>query len=47
MGEDEDFDELDDEDDAELLCGLRHDGYCGNAGTEYCDFECPFRDEES
>ena len=28
----------------ELLgeCGQGRDGYCTLAGTEYCDFECPF-----
>ena len=23
-------------------CGKDRDGYCSQAGTEYCDFECPF-----
>lgn len=27
-------------------CGLAHDGQCGMAGTEHCDFECPNRDSE-
>lgn len=27
-------------------CGLGSDGYCMLAGTEHCDFECPFRDDE-
>lgn len=26
-------------------CGQTSDGDCLLAGTEYCDFECPFRDE--
>lgn len=26
-------------------CGMMGDGYCLNAGTEYCDWECPFRNE--
>ena len=23
-------------------CGLMHDGSCSMAGSEYCDWECPF-----
>jgi hypothetical protein len=26
-------------------CGQTNDGDCLQAGSEYCDFECPFRDE--
>lgn len=25
-------------------CGIGPDGLCLLAGTEFCDFECPFRD---
>lgn len=25
-------------------CGQNREGYCSLAGSEYCDFECPFRD---
>ena len=25
-------------------CGEDSQGYCSLAGTEYCEFECPFRD---
>lgn len=25
-------------------CGKDHRGRCSQAGTEYCDFECPFSD---
>ena len=25
----------------ELLCSMGRDGQCGQAGSEYCDFECP------
>jgi hypothetical protein len=28
---------------AELSCSRGADGYCGQAGSEYCDFECPYR----
>ena len=38
-------DEPTDEDALELLmmeCGKTRDGYCQMAGTEYCDWECPF-----
>ncbi len=27
-------------------CALRHDGQCGMAGTEWCDFVCSMRDSE-
>lgn len=27
------------------MCGQQRDGTCLNAGTEECDFECPFRDD--
>lgn len=30
----------------EQECGLRHDGQCGLAGTEHCDFVCPWRNSE-
>jgi hypothetical protein len=47
--DDDDYDEWDDRDeydDALDDCGqIPHlGGGCLNAGTEYCDFECPFRD---
>ncbi len=32
------------EDDPTDECGLMDDGQCMLAGTEWCDFECPFRD---
>ncbi len=35
----------DDEDDF-FECGLRRDGQCGMAGSEYCDFTCPNRESE-
>ena len=25
-------------------CGRDQYGNCGHAGSEYCEFECPFRD---
>ena len=40
IGEDEVIEELLSE------CGQMPDGSCQLAGTEYCDFSCPFRDEE-
>lgn len=42
------YDEYDDEDelDREHDCGLMDDGQCMLSGTEWCDFECPFRDSE-
>jgi len=40
--DDNDIDTPSDIDDADILCGMMHDGFCGNAGTEYCEFECPY-----
>jgi len=44
------YDETDDTewDDDDLIeeCGLGDDGQCLLAGTEHCDFECPYRDSE-
>lgn len=31
---------------AELDCGLGGDGQCSLAGSEHCDFCCPFRNSE-
>lgn len=45
------MDEIDDDDgDGEfeedmMNCQLGADGLCGAAGSEYCDFECPFRND--
>ena len=25
----------------EMMCGMSRDGQCGQAGSEFCDFECP------
>lgn len=46
------YDEIDDGDDdedgwAEMMCHLHPDGQCGAAGSEYCEFECPFRNEKA
>lgn len=49
------YDDLDyDQDDDDGLygfdpadeCMLGPDGQCGAAGSEWCDFECPYRDSE-
>ena len=40
----DDFDddpEFDEEDDELFDCHMGPDGYCGAAGSEDCDFECP------
>lgn len=29
---------------AEMNCGRGADGMCDQAGSEYCDLECPFND---
>jgi hypothetical protein len=36
-----DLDEADAEDWAEMACSMGRDGQCGQAGSEWCDFECP------
>lgn len=45
MFEDDFYDE-EDELDREHDCGLDGEGQCSLAGTEWCDFECPYRDSE-
>lgn len=48
MDEDELYDDGDNGDPFDELdeCGLMDDGQCQLAGTEHCDFSCPFRDSE-
>lgn len=41
----EDFDDCEDDDPADD-CMLMADGQCMAAGSEWCDFECPYRDSE-
>jgi len=44
----DEFDEADDLDvfeEAEINCGSRRKWQCDLAGTEYCDWSCPLRDE--
>lgn len=43
--DEESADAFDPVEDAMGECGLTDDGFCMLAGTEYCDFDCPFRDE--
>jgi hypothetical protein len=46
----EEFDDCPFDDDGEDMfdpadeCGRTQDGTCMLAGTEWCDFECPYRD---
>ncbi len=44
-GPQDEFEELGEYEEAELNCGEDDDGQCMLAGTEYCDFECPFHNE--
>ena len=37
---------LDDEEDLPFDCHMDRHGYCGKAGSEECDFECPYRAEQ-
>lgn len=47
---DDDYDDYEGYDDYEedafeealMNCSMGRDGLCGQAGSEYCDFECPF-----
>ena len=48
MGDDDDhladcvdLDEADQEEWNLMACSMGRDGQCGQAGTEFCDFECP------
>ena len=47
----EDLDDLEPGDDADdeeawldAMCGMGPDGQCGQAGSEHCEFDCPYRD---
>lgn len=44
--DDDDGYELDPMEEAEMDCGLGRDGQCSQAGSEHCDFSCPFRNSE-
>lgn len=37
----DDDDTEEDDDWSELMCSMGPDGQCGQAGSEWCDFECP------
>lgn len=37
-------DPYDEYEEAMALCSMMPDGYCGQAGSEYCDWDCPVRD---
>lgn len=39
----DEFDEFEDDDDFD--CHMTPDGYCELAGSEECDWECPFSGE--
>jgi hypothetical protein len=41
-------DDADDEEDPyeSFDCHMDRQGFCGKAGSEECDFECPYRDLE-
>jgi len=41
--DDDELTEIDFDEDDEDECGMTEDGFCQLAGTEYCDWECPFR----
>jgi hypothetical protein len=39
---DGDDEELDETAEAEMNCGMGPDGQCSQAGSEWCDWNCPF-----
>lgn len=39
------WDDDDEMDEAEMNCGELPEGGCSLAGTEYCDWSCPFSDD--
>lgn len=41
--DDEDDEAWDDDDDDFFDCGMMADGTCSQAGSEWCEFECPNR----
>ena len=44
--DDDEFDDWDDDDDElPFDCHMDRDGFCGAAGSEECDFECPVMQE--
>jgi hypothetical protein len=42
MDDDDEYDDEDAIDDLMHECGQDQHGHCSLAGTEYCDWECPF-----
>lgn len=36
-------DDLDEEEDFD--CHMDNNGFCGKAGSEECEFDCPYRDQ--
>lgn len=40
-----DDDSPDDQAELDFDCGMMDDGLCGYAGSEWCDFECPYRNK--
>ena len=46
--DDGDFDDGTDDDEADDFdCGMTGEGLCMYAGTEWCDWECPFHEIEA
>lgn len=41
-----DDDDPDEDDEFEFDCHMYPDGNCGAAGSEDCEFECPYRAEQ-
>lgn len=45
MEEDDYDDEPDFDDEEDFDCGMTRAGYCTKAGSEECDWECPYSEE--
>jgi len=43
---DDDNEEYDDGDEDWFDCHMTADGLCGMAGSEECEFECPYRQDQ-
>lgn len=41
---DDEADGFSEEEEAALNCGMGPNGQCDQAGSEYCDLQCPYRD---
>lgn len=45
MSEPDDVFDDEESDDSDINCGQYKDGLCALAGTEWCDWSCPYSDQ--